>query len=320
MGLIVFLRLATVVGWFFFSIATSSISTAEETFHSVVKKSVAERKLITSFDFEFKMRTAGRQQSNKPGSPTSDYVFVTDGRIIYDEITSVFLVKTTEYQLEWRSSDSEEEKKGKERWRIPKRNARIRSMSKEHTFNGDAPDTILIRNVNQAVDGDQIPFDFRRFGLALEGDLVSKFSLDRIESNLCLAYPDIVADIDADGTAWFDFDRFQIRMDSKKGFWPSERIFWGRKSGPRKTVADSQPSSDRQNPPPGKGKEFVRLDYCKITPELIDDHWVPKIIETSRPDTSRKIEFIWKSVNKTILPDDVNIDEFIKDLRDASRK
>jgi hypothetical protein len=193
-------------------------------------------------------------------------------------------------------------------------------MSKEHTFNGDAPDTILIRNVNQAVDGDQIPFDFRRFGLALEGDLVSKFSLDRIESNLCLAYPDIVADIDADGTAWFDFDRFQIRMDSTKGFWPSERIFWGRKSGPRKTVADSQPSSDRQNPPPGKGKEFVRLDYCKITPELIDDHWVPKIIETSRPDTSRKIEFIWKSVNKTILPDDVNIDEFIKDLRDASRK
>lgn len=55
-------------------------------------------------------------------------------------------------------------------------------MSKEYTFNGDEPDTILIRNVNQGVDGDQLPFDFRRFGLALEGDVVSKFSLDRIES------------------------------------------------------------------------------------------------------------------------------------------
>ena len=314
-----FLRLATVVTWLSFSIATSLMTKAEETFHSIVKKSAAERKRITSFDFEFKMRTAGRQQSNKPSSPISDYVFVTEGRIIYDEITSVSLVKTTEYQLEWRSTDSDEEKNGKERWKTPKRNARIRSMSKEHTFNGDEPETILIRNVNQGVDGDQLPFDFRRFGLALEGDLVSKFSLDRIESNLCKSYPEVVADIDSEGTVWFDFDRFQIRVDSKKGFWPSERILWGRKSGPRKIVADSQQSSDRQKPP-GKEKEFVKLDYCKITPELIDDQWVPKIVEISQPDTSRKIEFLWKSVNKTFLPDDVNIDEFIKDLRDASRK
>ena len=134
-----FLRLATVVTWLSFSIATSLMTKAEETFHSIVKKSAAERKRITSFDFEFKMRTAGRQQSNKPSSPISDYVFVTEGRIIYDEITSVSLVKTTEYQLEWRSTDSDEEKNGKERWKTPKRNARIRSMSKEHTFNGDEP-------------------------------------------------------------------------------------------------------------------------------------------------------------------------------------
>ncbi len=293
----------------------ASFGIAQETFYSIVKKSVEERKKVTSFDCEFKTRKAGRQQSNVRNSPVSDYVIEIDGRIIYDEISATLLVKTVEKLVDWKSTDSEEEKAGREAWKEPKRNARIRLKDKEYFFNGNEPNALVTKNAEKDFDENQLPFDFRRFGIALQGDLLAKLSLDELQSNLCSNYRDLEADLDDDGLAWFDFGTFQIRFDSERGYWPTERILWGVKSRKQRQSDERDSKQPNESPKLSNERQFYKDDFCRVTPVLFEGFWVPKTVEMSRPIESKKIDFQWKSINQLVSPDDVDVDDFIKDLR-----
>ncbi len=261
----------------------------QDSFHALIKRSVEERKKLTSFELEYSLRKSGVMTANSRADVRVDFVIEGNGTYLFDELSRVLVFSNRDKALDVRGTPQEVVDSMLKGLRGDASNVRAILLGADYV--ASAMDEVLVRRDRSTeMDPKDLPFDIRCFGLGLAGDISSYTPIEQIGFDICQGMKDEKIEIDDDGMAWCDFLDYQLKIDTKRGYWPVERVLWGTKK-----------TKDK--------KDYVVVDKCTMELVEVDNEWVPKVVELSRPHDSQRYEFRWKSVNKLIDPLDIDINE-----------
>lgn len=266
----------------------------EDVFREVLKKSVEHRTKVTSFVCDFHAKKISNITSNSETFQLKIEV-MSKGTIHYDELTGVLYSENTN-SLEF--IDGSPPDVVEQTRKNFKEGLSFRLLDGQSDYVSDAnSNDVRSRVLFKDIGKQDLPFPIFDLGLSLPGDQDREKPLNEVANDLISLYGNASISSDADGLIWCDFSSNQFIFDSEKDYWPIRRILWGRRVRPDGT------------------KQYFEQYRCDMKLEKSADFWMPSVIEIKTPTESQVLELEWKSINKTINPQDHDPEKIAERLK-----
>lgn len=272
----------------------------EMPFAEVMKKVVRERQQPLTFELNFRIREFSYRNSSRDGREKGA-IIETTGLIRFDELNESLYFEQTHCLKD--VLNDQDRKSTEEFFHSQYRNRCVLITPVLNCTYSPDSDKFSIE-ARSAIKGDligEMPFYFKNFCLALPGELGSKRSFEETVKQLVDQYKSLNFSIDDQGIATLDLRNEFLKIDTKHGYWPIERIALA--------------------PDIVKGVKVTKpIEQQRMVLGKFHEYWLPKRFEMSMPQLSLGYDFDWQSYDTPLSKEAFDVEHLKNDRWKKLRK